>query len=178
MCACVYMCVPSEKALGDFSSYALLACYTTCFFFFFFFLSFYWIFSLLTFQMLSPFSVSPLETPYHISPPPDSMRVLPQPLTPTSSPWHFPTLGHWAFTGSRAFPPTDARQVHPLVHMWLEPWVSPCVLFGWRLRPWEFCGGGAGLAGWYWTTCFFVSAAALGSWGFPQHTWPLPSRCQ
>ena len=26
---------------------------------------------------------------------------------------------------------------HPLLHMWLEPWVPPCVLLGWWFRPWE-----------------------------------------
>jgi hypothetical protein len=49
------------------------------FFFACFFLLFYWIFSLFTFQMLSPFPVPPSETPYPISLPPVSMRVLPHP---------------------------------------------------------------------------------------------------
>jgi hypothetical protein len=30
--------------------------------------------------------------------------------------------------------------------MWLEPWVPPCVLFGWWFSPWE-CWGGGGLVG-------------------------------
>ena len=40
-----------------------------------------WIFSLFTFQMLTPFPVSPLQTPYPIPPYPASMRVLPHPPT-------------------------------------------------------------------------------------------------
>jgi hypothetical protein len=40
-----------------------------------------WIFSLFTFQMLSPFQASPPETPYPIPPPPASMRVLLYPPT-------------------------------------------------------------------------------------------------
>jgi hypothetical protein len=43
---------------------------------------FYWISSLFTFQILSPFQVSALETHYPISPLPASMRVLPHPLPP------------------------------------------------------------------------------------------------
>jgi hypothetical protein len=68
-------------------------------FFFSFFLSicflfaFYWIFSLFTIQMFSPFQVSPSEIPYTIPHPPDSMRMLPHP--PTYSP--LPSLAH---TGS------------------------------------------------------------------------------
>jgi hypothetical protein len=41
------------------------------------FFLFNWIFSLFTFQMLSPFSISPPETPYFIPSPPASMRVFP-----------------------------------------------------------------------------------------------------
>jgi len=105
--------------------------YFVCLFFIF-----YWIFSLFTFQMLSPFPVSPQETPIS--------RPLPlllwgcsptHPPTPASPPWHSPTLGHLAFTGPRASPFTDDRHCCPLLHMWLEPWVPPCVLFGWVLVP-------------------------------------------
>jgi hypothetical protein len=69
---------------------------STSWFFFFFF--FYWIFSLFTFQMLSPFQVFPLETSHPIPAPSVSMRVLPHPPThpptPAFPPWHSPTLGH------------------------------------------------------------------------------------
>ena len=64
------------------------------------------------------------------------------PPTPASLPSHSPTLGHWAFTGPRAFSPIYAQLGHPLLHMWLEPWVPPCVLFGWWFSPWELWGVG------------------------------------
>jgi hypothetical protein len=51
--------------------------------------------------------------------------------TPTFWPWHSPTLEHIVFIGQRASPPNDAQLGHPLLHMQLEPWVLPCVLFGW-----------------------------------------------
>jgi hypothetical protein len=109
--------------------------FCTLIFFSFFF---NWIFSLFILQMLSPFPVPPHpKTPYPISPLPASMRMFPHLPTPASPPWHFPTLGRQAFTGPRTSPPIDARQGHPLLHMWLEPWVPPCVLFGWWFSPWE-----------------------------------------
>jgi hypothetical protein len=52
-------------------------------------------------------------------------------------PWHSSTLGHLAFTGPRAFPLIDDKQGHPLLYMWLESWVPPCILFGWWFIPWE-----------------------------------------
>ena len=35
---------------------------------------------------------------------------------------------------------TDPPKDHHLLHMWLEPWVPPCVLFGWWFSP-ESSGG-------------------------------------
>ena len=90
------------------------------------FFIFYWIFSLLTFQMLSPFPVSPTGNSL-ILPPPAYMMVFPHP--PTHPFLSSPTLGHRDFTGLRASCLTDARQGSPLLHMWLEPWVPPCVLW-------------------------------------------------
>ena len=88
-----------------------------------FFLSFFFIkFFKFTFQMLSPFLVSPLKTPF---------PLLTNPPTPTFLSWHSPTLGPWAFTGPKTSPPIDIWQGHPLLHMQLEPWVPPCTLFGW-----------------------------------------------
>jgi len=87
--------------------------------------------------MLSSFQVSPPQTPYPIPPPPASMRVLSHPPTPTSLPWHSPILGHQVFPGPRASPPIGAHQSHPHLLMQLEPWVCPCVLFGWWFSPWE-----------------------------------------
>ena len=66
-----------------------------------------------------------------------SMRLFPQPPTPTTLPWHSLTLGNQPFTGPRAFPPIDARQCHPLLHMCLELWMPLCVLFNWWFSPWE-----------------------------------------
>jgi hypothetical protein len=77
---------------------------------------------------------TPTETPYSIYHP-ASMRVCPHPpIYSCLPPSLFPTLGHWAFTGPRASSPIDA---HPLLYMWLEPWVPLCVFVGWWFRPWE-----------------------------------------
>ena len=91
---------------------------------------FNWTFSLFTFQMFSSFQVFPLETPYSISPLPASMKVLPHPPTSTFPPWQTPT-------GPRAAALTDDQQDHPLLHMRLEPWFPPCVLFSWWSSPQE-----------------------------------------
>jgi hypothetical protein len=63
----------------------------------------FWIFSLFTFQMLSPFQISPPEPSYPILPPPASKRVFPHPPThpPTHSCLHF-----------LAFPYTRASNLH------------------------------------------------------------------
>jgi hypothetical protein len=83
--------------------------------------------------MFSPLSF-PSATPPSLSP---------SPCSPTSLPWHFLHYeGHLAFTGPRAYPPTDDWEGHPLLHMWLEPWVPPCALFGWCLVPGSSGGGG------------------------------------
>ena len=55
----------------------------------------------------------------------------------TSWSWHSPTLGYRVFIGPRASPPTYVWLGHPLLLMQLEPWVSPCILFGWWFSPWE-----------------------------------------
>ena len=54
----------------------------------------------------------------------------------------FPYIGHWAFPGTRASLPTNVRQSHPLLHIQLEPWDPPCVLFGWWFSSWSFGGSG------------------------------------
>jgi hypothetical protein len=70
----------------------------------------------------------------------------PLPHSPPHQPTHScllalasPILGHWAFTGPRASPIND-QQGQPLLHMQLEPWVPPCVFFGWWFSPWELWG--------------------------------------
>jgi hypothetical protein len=65
------------------------------------------------------------------------------PHTPTSLHWHAPTLEHQVFTGSRASSPTDAVQGHPLLHMHLEPWVTPLYSLVGGLVP-----GNSGSSGW------------------------------
>jgi hypothetical protein len=42
---------------------------------------------------------------------------------------------HWCLT--RPSSATYVANVNLLLHMWLEPWVPPCVLFGWWFSPWE-----------------------------------------
>ena len=104
-----------------------------------YFLFFSWIFYLFTFQMLSPFPVSPLETPILCSLLPLFLwGCFPPPASPL---WLSPTLGHRAFTRPRAAPTIDVWQGH-LLHMWLKPWVRPCVLFGWWFSPRELWGQG------------------------------------
>jgi hypothetical protein len=76
------------------------------------------------------------KTPYPSAPAP----LLTNQPTPASWPWHSPTLEHRAFTGPRASSPIDVWLGHPLLHMWLEPWVLPCVLFGWWFSPCELWG--------------------------------------
>jgi hypothetical protein len=61
------------------------------------FFIFYWLFYLFTFQMLSPFPVSPLQT-FPIPLPPASMRVLP----PHSLPPLYPSIPlHWGIEPSQ-----------------------------------------------------------------------------
>jgi hypothetical protein len=74
-------------------------------------------------------------TPIHT---PTALPLLTNPPTPGSWPWHSPTLGHRAFMGPRVSLPTDDGQGCPLLQMQLEPWVPPCVLFGWWSTLWEF----------------------------------------
>jgi hypothetical protein len=86
----------------------------------------------------------PFRNPLSHLPSPASMKVLPHPPThpptPALPPWHSPVLGHQAPLCPRASPPTDVQQGHPRPHMWLEPWVPPCVLFGWWSSTREFQG--------------------------------------
>jgi hypothetical protein len=78
--------------------------------------------------------------PFQNPPIPSPLLLLTNPSTPTSLSRHSPTLRHRAFTGPRASPPIDDQQVHLLLHMQLETWVPPCVLFGWWFSPWELWG--------------------------------------
>jgi hypothetical protein len=40
----------------------------------------------------------------------------------------------------RDSPPIDTKEGNTLLHMQLEPWVSPCSLFGWWFSPCELWG--------------------------------------
>jgi hypothetical protein len=46
-------------------------------------------------------------------------------------------LEHQTSTGQRGSPPIALRQGHPLLHMYLEPWIPPWSLLGWWPSPWE-----------------------------------------
>jgi hypothetical protein len=72
--------------------------------------------------------------------PPPPRSLLTNPPTPASWPWHSPILEHRTFPGPRASPPIDDWIGHPLLHMQLEPWVSPCVFFGWWFSPRQLGG--------------------------------------
>jgi hypothetical protein len=82
----------------------------------------------------------PLGTFYPITPAPASMRVFPPPTHTLLPPRSLIPL-HWgilqAIRGPRSSPPMDPQQGHPLLHMWPEPWVLPCVLLGSWLSLWE-----------------------------------------
>ena len=76
-------------------------------------------FSLFTFQMLSPFLVFPLKIPYLLPSLP-----APQPTHSHSWPWYSPILGHRTFTGPRASPPIDE-----LAYVWSRMLgLHPCCL--------------------------------------------------
>ena len=109
--------------------------------------------SLFTFQMLSPFLVSLLKTlpPHH--PTYSHFLVL-----------AFPYTGALRLIGPRASLPIDVQQGHPLLHMQLEPWVPPCVLFGWWFSPWELWG--------YWLVHIVVPPMGLQT---PSAPWVLSS---
>ena len=66
---------------------------------------------------------------------PSPLSLFTNPPTSASLSWHSPTLGHRTFSGPRVSSPVNARQGHPLLHMHLEPWIPPWVLFGGGLVP-------------------------------------------
>jgi hypothetical protein len=85
---------------------------------------------LFTFQILSRFLISPLKPPYPIH-----LPLLTNPPTLPSLSCQSPTLG--PFTRPRASLLIGVPQGHPLLHMRLQSWVPPCVLFGWWFCPWK-----------------------------------------
>jgi hypothetical protein len=108
----------------------------SCFFFLFL------LFSLFTFQMLSPPKKpnQPTNQTNKQKTVPSHLPLLTNPPTPASLSWHSTIKVHRAFTRPRASPLLDVPHVHPLLLIWLKPWVPPCVLFGWWFRPWEVWG--------------------------------------
>jgi hypothetical protein len=68
------------------------------------------------------------------------------PLSP--QPAHQHTHSHlstltFPYTGASSLQGTKglfSLQGHPRLHMWLEPWDPPCVLFGWWFSCWELSG--------------------------------------
>ena len=61
-----------------------------------------------------------------------------QPTQSYSWSWHSPMLGHKTFTGPRASPSIDDWLGHPLLYIYLEPQVPPCVFFDWWFSSNEF----------------------------------------
>jgi hypothetical protein len=80
-----------------------------------------------------PLPCFPSESPIQFLLPAASIRVLPPPT-------HLPT---YSCLPILAFPYPGALILHrtkglsSLLHMQLETWVLPCILFGWLLSPWE-----------------------------------------
>jgi hypothetical protein len=106
--------------------------------------------SFLCLSICLPLSVCPSWLQF-CSPPPFPLLTVPLPCpllpylsTPHSLSWHSPTLGHRAFTRPRVSPLIDVPQGHHLLHMQLNPWVPPCVLFVGGLVP-----GSSGATGWF-----------------------------
>ena len=83
--------------------------------------------------MLSPSLVSSRKPPY-------PYLLSPAHQTTSTSFLALAFLYTGAFTRPRASTPIDDQLGYPLLHMWLEPWVPPCVLFGWWFSPWELLG--------------------------------------
>jgi hypothetical protein len=66
------------------------------------------------------------------------------PPTTTSPPWPSLILGYGSFIGPRTSLPIDVEQCHSLLHMHLDLWVPPCVLFVFWFSHWQLRGAGGG----------------------------------
>jgi hypothetical protein len=105
------------------------------------FFLFYWIFSLFTFLIFSPFQFSLWKTHYSIPAPPASMRVLSHPPTHFCFPsLSFPYTGALNTLRHMAFSSHDVQRGPSLPHMRPAPWIPPCVLFVWWSSSWELQG--------------------------------------
>ena len=91
-----------------------------------FLIIFYYIFPLFKFQMFSHLPISPLSHLY------SSCFcegvTSPTHFLPLSCPGIHKHLGYQAFTVPKASSHIDSQKGCPLLHMQVEPWVSPCVL--------------------------------------------------
>ena len=113
---------------------------------FFFFLTFYFFWKFLLdifFIYISnaiPISGFPSENSLFHPAIPCFYEVVPAPTHSllASQSWNSPILEHWSFTGPRASLPIDVR--HLLLHKCLEPWVPPCIHFGWWFSSWALYG--------------------------------------
>jgi hypothetical protein len=88
----------------------------------YYFFYFSWIFPSFTFQMLSPFLVSPQETPYPIPPPSASMRVFPHQTTHPLLP---PCPGippHWGIEPSQDQGPLLSLMPDKPIHCYICSW--------------------------------------------------------
>jgi hypothetical protein len=81
------------------------------------------------FPSTNPLSSRLSDCLYEGAPPPTNPLLPQHPRIPFSSAIE-PTQNHRA-------PP---RKGNSLIHIQLEPWINPCVLFGWWFSPWELSG--------------------------------------
>jgi len=108
------------------------------------FFLFYWIFCVITFQMLSPFPLSHSPSPIPVS---IKMFLLPPPIHSHLTTLAFSYTGKMILHWTMSSPPIDARQSQPLLHkllislLFLFPFLDPglfnfftcLVLFSWVL---------------------------------------------
>ena len=80
-----------------------------------------------------PFSCFPSKIPLPYPSYPCIYEGVPHTPTPTSLLWISPTLGHLPSQDQGPLLPLR----HPLLHMWMEPRVPLCALFGWWFSPRE-----------------------------------------
>jgi hypothetical protein len=111
----------------------------------FFFLN--WIAFYLHFKCYPLCCLLPLKVPYPIYPPLTSMRAFSNPPTHSCLPvlaFSYTAASSLQMTKGLSSHWIPAQQGHPLLHMGLDSWVPPCVLFGWCFSLWELWGGASG----------------------------------
>ena len=114
---------------------------------------FYWIYSLFTFQILSPFPVSPLPgNPHPIFPPPASMRMLFHPLHSHLPALNSPTLRHL----SSLHRTKDLSSHWCLTRQSSATYAAGAMYTLWWFSPWELWGRGRAV-GWYCSSSYGVA---------------------